>query len=396
MGADNLFLYFLLLISLLLAWYSGYRTQLNRKKSTARDSDRDYFIGLNYLLNDEPDQSLDTFISALEVSTDTLESHLALGTLLRRRGKVDGSIAVYQKLLANTQLEKGDLDKVKLGLVKSYVAAGLLDRAERLIDELKVASFEIQHSALEQGLAVYQLEKEWHKAIMVADDLLKVCPPGQRQAVQHKASHFYCELAEREMELEHYNQARKYLNKAIGMDKNNVRTGFILGRLEFALAHYKQAIKALQKIAVQDSAFKAEPFELLIACYEAAGHHKDLQRYIDGCLHDNPTAPLLLKIVAYIKQSQGPEEAERLLLQQLEINPAIELLGEAILLGSEKGEDSHAELFNRILNDFLLQQARYQCLSCGFELRKLHWLCPGCNEWGNVKPIALKKNNQLV
>ncbi len=137
MEIGNFFLALLMLIALALAWYSGYRTQIRSKYLQTKKDNKDYFIGLNYLLNDEPDQSIDAFIASLEINSNTLESHLALGNLLMRRGKVDGSVAVYQKLLANSQLKNIELNQVKLGLVKSYVAAGLLDRAEKLIDELK-------------------------------------------------------------------------------------------------------------------------------------------------------------------------------------------------------------------------------------------------------------------
>ena len=230
MELGNLSLSILILIAVALAWYSGYKTQLKSKYSASKDENKDYFIGLNYLLNDEPDQSIDAFISSLEINSNTLESHLALGNLLRRRGKVDGSIAVYQKLLANSQLNNAEINQVKLGLVKSYVAAGLLDRAEKLIDELKVAETKIQIAALNIGLTVYQLEKEWQKAIKVANDLLKLSLPNKRHEIQVKASHFYCELAEKELEFQHYNQAREYLHNAINLDKTNVRTSLIIGR----------------------------------------------------------------------------------------------------------------------------------------------------------------------
>lgn len=390
MELGNISLLILMLIALALAWYSGFKTQFKSKSHFQKKQDKDYFIGLNYLLNDEPDLSIDAFISALEINSSTLESHLALGTLLRRRGKVDGSIAVYQKLLANSQLNRHELDQVKLGLIKSYVAAGLLDRAEKLIDELKVAGPEIQFSALNQGLTVYQLEKEWLKATIIVNDLLKICAPNQRSVYQIKASHFYCELSENELEFQHYNQARDYLNKAIGMDRNNVRTSLILGRLEFEQGNYKQAIKALLKISSQDAGFRSQAFDLLIAAYQALNNKKDLQRYIDSCLQEPLSPSFLLMLIKHIEESEGREKAREIFFQQIKLNPSIELLGQAILLNEGYSESNNhmqnAEFFNHILEDYLAGKAKYRCDNCGFELRSLHWLCPGCNEWGTVKP----------
>ena len=387
MELGNLFLLLLMLIALALAWYSGYKTQFKIKYFPHKNAAKDYFVGLNYLLNDEPDQSIDTFIASLEVNSNTLESHLALGTLLRRRGKVDGSIAVYQTLLANSQLSQAELNQVKLGLVKSYVAAGLLDRAEKLIDELKVAEPEVKIAALNQGLIVYQLEKEWQKAIMVVNDLLKVCLPNQRSGFQNKASHFYCEMADKELELQHHNQAKKYLDNARSMDKDNPRASLILGRLEFEQANYKQAIKALLKISMQDPSYKAEAFELIITAYQALGDQKKLGKFIENSLQEPLITTLLLQLTNYIKNNEGEEKAREVLLEKLPSNPSIELLGQAILLNTSAQNDPDSAKFHQVLEKFLDDKTRYRCGNCGFNLKKLHWLCPGCNEWGKVKPI---------
>ncbi|MAM70722.1 MAG: hypothetical protein CMP91_06220 [Gammaproteobacteria bacterium] len=397
MNTVNIILFILLVLAMAVSWYMGYRSQRFFRPSLRYNKDeRDYFIGLNYLLNDEPDQSVDAFISELEVNSSTLESHLALGTLLRRRGKVDSSIAVFQKLLGDSQFDKDELNKVKLGLVKSYVAAGLLDRAERLIDELKIADLEIQYAALIQGLTVYQLEKEWLKCVMISNELLQICPANQRQSFQLKASHFYCELAEKEIELQHYNQAREYLNRAVQMSRTNVRANLLLGRLELALQLYRQAIKVLQKISTQDPGFRAEAFDLLVSAFEASGRDKDLQAYLESCLHESPGSGLILKIVSYIESKQNRENARKVLLQQLSINPSINLLGKAILLNARADEQSNAELFNKTLEQFLNSKPAYQCTNCGFELQKLHWQCPGCSEWGHVKPLELQADKATV
>ncbi|MDG2091110.1 MAG: hypothetical protein P8J61_08465 [Gammaproteobacteria bacterium] len=387
MEFSNLILLLLMFIALALAWYSGYKSQLKIKYFPQKNTNKDYSIGLNYLLNDEPDQSIDAFISSLEINSNTLESHLALGNLLRRRGKVDGSIAVYQKLLVNSQLNRTELNLIKLGLVKSYVAAGLLDRAEKLIDELKVADTDIQIAVLNQGLTVYQLEKEWEKGIMVITDLLKLCPLNQREGLQIKASHFYCELAEKELEFQHYNQAKDYLNKAVSMEKSNVRTSLVKGRIEFEQKNYKQAIKALLKISSQNASYKAEAFDLIIASYQAMDKQLKLNKYIESSLQERLSSSLLLLIIKYIKNTEGEEKAKEILSQKISTNPSIELLGQAIMLNEKSKNDFIAIKFNEILEEYLENKSKYQCENCGFDLKKLHWLCPGCNEWGKVKPI---------
>ena len=63
-------------------------------------------MGLNFLLNEQPDRALDVFIKMLEVDSDTVETHLALGSLFRRRGEVDRAIRIHQNLIARPHLNK--------------------------------------------------------------------------------------------------------------------------------------------------------------------------------------------------------------------------------------------------------------------------------------------------
>src|SRR5690606_21528142 len=89
-----LFTLFILAL-LLISWLLGYYARCRRLPELRPVPDADYFTGLNYLLNDDPDDAIDVFIDALEVNSSTFETHLALGKLLKRRGKVDRAIAHY-------------------------------------------------------------------------------------------------------------------------------------------------------------------------------------------------------------------------------------------------------------------------------------------------------------
>lgn len=49
--------------------------------------DRRYFEGLAFLLKDEADEAIDRFVTDMEVNSNTLEVHLSLAGLLRRKGE---------------------------------------------------------------------------------------------------------------------------------------------------------------------------------------------------------------------------------------------------------------------------------------------------------------------
>ena len=68
-----------------LAVYSGWWSAKNYDRSLTRKKNRNfndqYFQGLNYLLNEQPDKAIQVFLELAEVNQDTVETHLALGSL---------------------------------------------------------------------------------------------------------------------------------------------------------------------------------------------------------------------------------------------------------------------------------------------------------------------------
>src|ERR1700734_2422777 len=130
------FCFVLALFALFLAWYLGYRTKLRADFSQKPKLPRDYLVGLNFLLNEETDKAVDVFIKMLEVDSDTVETHLAVGKLFRRRGEVDRALRIHQNLIARPQLDKNYREQSLFELGQDYLSAGMLDRAERIFIEV--------------------------------------------------------------------------------------------------------------------------------------------------------------------------------------------------------------------------------------------------------------------
>lgn len=82
----------LLLVAIAIGFYIGRRGQGSASEVSYSTLQPHYIQGLNYLLNERQDAAIDTFIDALDVNSETLETHLALGNLLRKRGEVDRAI----------------------------------------------------------------------------------------------------------------------------------------------------------------------------------------------------------------------------------------------------------------------------------------------------------------
>ncbi len=113
------------------------RWWIGKYSSTDEAVNKEYFKGLNFLLNEEPDKAIEVFIKALEVDTETVELHLALGGLFRRKGQVDRATRIHQNLIARPSLTEEQRLQAIYELAQDYYKAGLLDRAEDLFSELK-------------------------------------------------------------------------------------------------------------------------------------------------------------------------------------------------------------------------------------------------------------------
>ena len=151
----------------------------------------DYFKGLNFLLNEQPDKAIEVFIRMVEVDSDTAETHLALGHLFRRRGEVDRAIRIHQNLIARPKIDPEIKTLAVLELGEDYMKAGLFDRAENLFLEL-IEMNEHTTIALTQLRDIYQQEKDWEKAISICSRLETVSNKSMHMLI----AQYYCELAE--------------------------------------------------------------------------------------------------------------------------------------------------------------------------------------------------------
>ncbi len=379
-------------------WFLGRRSQ--GKATPARDLPGQYYKGLNYLLDGRPDGAVDAFINALEVNSETLETHIALGNLLRKRGEVDRAIRIHQNLLARPSLPRAQVHQAHLELARDYISAGLLDRAERLLLDLVAESPAQRRASRWHLMDIYQSEREWQQAIDIAAELLprKSLLGGSTsdlteddgQAVQVVLAHYYCELADECHQGGDLTRARNLLLDALAQDKQCVRASIMLGQVEFDARRFKQAIKALRRVRQQDPLYISESVPTLRACYRELGDERGLRGYLRECLDSHPSPPLLLAAVEDIREAEGPQLAEQFLVEQLEKMPSLRGLEKLVSLqvdGNEVEPPENLGLVHRLVQRLIEERPSYRCNHCGFAGRHLHWFCPGCKYWGTVRPI---------
>jgi len=387
MGTE--FLFFLAAGLLPVAAFTGW---LLGRRSKARDGDcprdalsADYFKGLNYLLNEQPDKAIEVFVRLLEVDSETVDTHLALGNLFRRRGEVDRAIRIHQNLIARPTLERSQRHQALYELACDYLKAGLLDRAESLFREL-ADDPEFGQRALGELLEIYQQEKEWDRAIATAQRLAA----GKGRTLGPLIAQFQCEQAEAEWGRGEQSTAMRSIRRALAADNRCVRATLLEGEIALATGAFRTAIRVLKRVEEQDPDYLPEVVEPLRSAYRQAGRPLEMLNYLREVLRRHEDISLTLALVELLRQQQGEREAAAALAGALRAHPSVRGMAHLIdlrLASQQPPSRDDLLVLKGLIDELLEARPRYRCQSCGFGGRQLHWQCPRCKQWSTTKPI---------
>jgi lipopolysaccharide biosynthesis regulator YciM len=380
----------LLWLLLPLAAYTGW--WLGRRGAGAQDGESgedalrsDYFRGINYLLNEQPDKAIEVFIKVLEVDQETVETHLALGNLYRRRGEVDRAIRIHQNLVARNTLTPDQRHEALLELGQDYLSAGLLDRAENLFKELAdTTGYRVQ--ALRQLIDIYEQEKDWEQAIASARQLERATG-NQLGAV---IAHYHCEQAERLRQRGEFAGALKTASQALDTHRGCVRASLLEGDIHAECGDHERAARAYQRVEDQDPAYLPETIERIHRCYSALGRRDDMRAYLSRLLDRYGWTSAALELAEIRRASDGPRAAIEFIAERLRLRSSVRGLDRLMEFEmQERGKEmpEYFDILKAVTETLLEDRAVYKCSHCGFPARSLHWQCPSCKHWNTITPI---------
>lgn len=390
MDAETLFFITALLlpVAAFSGWYFGRREPLSAAVALREHNQQianDYFRGLNYLLHDRPDKAIEVLVRVLEVDAETIETHLALGNLFRRRGEVDRAIRIHQNLVARHSLAPVQRAQAILELGLDYMRSGLLDRAESLFQELLDLGM-LQAQALRHLIDIYQQERDWEKALLFSARLEST--NGDNLSVER--GHFLCEQAAEALDGNRRQDAQELLEKALAADRRCARASLMLGALALAQRDYDRAIQALKRVEHQDPELLSESITLLARCYREVDRLDDFREYLERLAGQRLGSSPMLAVAGLIESHEGVEAAKQYLTQELKLRPSLKgierLIDYALQVGSGNAQDD-LHLLRETAVRLLASKVTYKCGQCGFSGRSLHWHCPGCKSWNKIKPI---------
>ena len=343
---------------------------LGRRNGAARTVrlPRDYYVGLDHLINDRFDHAAEIFSRMAQADGDAAEIQFALGSLFRRRGEVDRAIAIHSRLR-----EQGAValrDKAAFALALDYLSAGLMDRAERLLEEL-AASREYRNAALDHLLRIYEQQGDWANALKIFHEL----SPNLQQERRTVAAHYLCELAEHALLQGDTERARTLLRQARTHDTELPRAQILTARMTElggnsaeALMLYLSALEAFPGLAL-------ETIPRILALAKMAGEGdvlgqvaRRLQR--NGSISGRQLAWLLATALP-------PQDVILLPSVTREFGAGVDSPADAVSLGA---------LLTRIGD----AGGRYQCDDCGLHSVGWYWHCPKCRSWDSMRPAVFK------
>jgi len=379
-----LLLWLLLPVAALSGWWIG-RRAVNSKNQSSAGMHPEYFKGLNFVLNEQPDKAIEVFIRMLEVDNETVETHLALGNLFRRRGEVDRAIRIHQNLIARPTLNREQRNQALLELGMDYMRSGLLDRAEGLFLEL-VESGSHLHQAYSQLLEVYQQEKDWDNAISMARKLESISQESYSPVV----AQFHCEHADAAMKEANMRVVKDHIRRAMTFDSNCVRASLIEAEMHQKTGKIKQAIKAYKRVESQDSDYITEVLVPLYECYRKLDRVDEFVEYLRTLINIYGGISTLLLLTELIAEREGENAAIRFISDELKNRltvKGVDKLIEYALDRSEGETHEHLKTIKELMGQLIEGRAIYKCINCGFDAKLLHWQCPSCKKWDTVKPV---------
>ncbi len=246
----------LLPVAALSGWLTG-------RKSTTNKAAPKYFTGLKDSISRQPDKTVDTLVEMPSVDEDTIETHLTLGSLFRRRGELERAIRLHQGLVERGGIATAYKSMALLELARDFIAAGVLDRAEEILLEL-IASNEQVIPSLEHLLDLYQRGKEWFAAINIAYKLQKIKGADLRMTI----AHYYCELAEQAFKTQQFKQAKYCLKCAVKTKPDCARAIILRANIEQSLGNYSKAIKLYKHVATQNIDYFPLVIDEIVKCYQ--------------------------------------------------------------------------------------------------------------------------------
>jgi lipopolysaccharide biosynthesis regulator YciM len=365
-----------------MGWVAA-RVDIKSLLSESRSLPSSYFRGLNFLLKEQPDKAIESFLQVAKENPQTVELQFALGSLFRRRGEVDRAIRMHQDLVSREDLPPEQRREASLELAQDFFKAGLLEHAEQVLAKMAEAdpSAEVHRHLLD----IYIQEKDWGKAIGAAKKL----EASAERNYQKEIANYNCELAITAHVHNRPEEAEGFLARALESNRKCVRANLLRGEWLARAGNHEAAIEAWKAVESQDPAYMGLAAEGMLESYRSLGRLGEGLALLRGLQHRYPGLDLLNVVYQATAEQEGDEAAWRLVREEVRRNPTLvglDRLIDAELLRAPPERRQDLQLMKTLVHSHAQALAVYLCENCGFKARQFFWQCPACGGWETFPP----------
>lgn len=369
-------------------WFAG-RIDMKVVIKNAKRIPTRLYTAIDSLSDNKSGIARDEIAQVIEQEPQLIDLQLTLGKIYRKRGENDLAIKLHSKLLKSQYLfSQEDKDHVRLELAQDFQKAGLIDRAEELLNKLENSEI-YANQARQMLLLIYQQDKNWQGAINLAQKVA-----NSEFSLHVEIAQFYCELAQQSIIKSHNKEAFIYLEKALELNRKCVRANILLGDLHYSQEEYGYAITAWQEIEKQNHNYIPSVVEKLFKAYVKLDKVNEGLTLFKGYSQLYPALNIYDSLYQKLLRYEGVETTTNYVRNVFAMHPTSKLAAILIDLQNDKTtgspEAKHtAEQMKSLLLKYNDKLALYKCGCCNFKSKTFFWQCPACYSWESISP-----NNQ--
>jgi lipopolysaccharide biosynthesis regulator YciM len=375
-------IYALIIITVIIL-SSAYFYYKPKAKTTKNIFNAEYYRGLNFLLNNEEDKAFKIFAALMDVDSSTIETHLALGGLYRKRGEFDKAILIHQNLLSRPTLEIELKNQALYELAKDFHSSGLYDRSEKIFKNLsEIKSY--KQSCLEHLLKIYEITKDWERAIELVKSMNGILINNQKTLPL--LAQYYCEISDI------YNKQNQ-IEKAIAISKKALKTNPVCIRANYQLAKYysrndiRISVQYYYSIILQNKNFGKYIVSKIISLAKELRNSAIILKTLIA-VSQTKDIPFIPDIYIFILYEKDKETAMRY-INSFDRGDLVNNFVITHTLASTEDQTNIDSVVHELVNSYKnIFSSRYYfiCNNCGYKSNELNWMCPSCNTWETIAP----------
>ena len=346
----------------------------------------DYLTGLKYLLNEESDKAINLFSNLIEIDDETIQTHLALGVLFRKQGRVDKAIQLHEYILSKDDLPENHYYQTLFELGENYFSAGIYNKSEDIFLKLKEHENH-KEDALNKLIIINEYYGEWEKALNYLEEL----DAQNNQDLSISRNHYYCEIAEMHIENGDIKSANAYLLKAQGLHTDSIRSEYIKLLISLENSDNLSAISSFISMVNKNRVafIIALPRILQSADNDLDAINTELSKLLDNDAEIIDYLALVGVMYPDI-ENKTIENVMHSFIERQDIVQEIDKLDDNYSIVSNISNQLSKSMRHK-LNNKMKSEYKFSCKKCGYQTISFSWQCPTCKSWESSTSINFLK-----